>query len=241
MDLFAEDAIVVDPAVVEATRDIRQAEIVPARELAATAAVVVGCGAIGSFLARNLAHLGVAHITLIDPDVVSIENLSLQGFSEDDLGRSKVLALRHSIAQINSGVHAHCWDRPFELAAMKVAREHRRVAVFCCVDDIEVRAAIHGVVRRRCTIFVDGRMAALVWRVLTVDDWDDDYYETTLFRKSEANVLRCTAKGTVFTAAMPAAQMGTQLMLHIKGAQVADGTLRKDIVGNLFTTTLEAT
>jgi molybdopterin-synthase adenylyltransferase len=240
MDLFAGDAAD-NPAVVETTRDIRQAEIVPVAELAKTAAVVVGCGAIGSFLACYLAHLGVVHVTLIDPDIVSIENLSLQGFSEDDLGRAKVMALRYSIARINSGIAVHCWEKPFELAAMKPAREYPRVAVFSCVDDIEVRAAIHGVVRRRCSLFVDGRMAALVWRVLTVDDWADGYYETTLFRKSEANVLRCTAKGTVFTAAMPAAQMGTQLMLHVKGMRVADGTLRKDIVGNLFTTTLEAT
>jgi hypothetical protein len=130
-------------------RNIRQAEIVPQVELERVSAVVVGCGAIGSWLARFLAHLGVPHFVLVDPDTVTTENLGLQGYEARDLDMPKA-----------------------------------------------------------------GAMA-------------------------EAHVLRCTARGTVCTAAAPALQMATQCMLWLKGQRTCDGNLARDVEGNLLATTFE--
>jgi molybdopterin-synthase adenylyltransferase len=222
-------------------RNIRQAEIVPQEILERVAAVIVGCGAIGSFLGQFLAHMGVPYFVLVDPDTVSDENLALQGYRPRHLGLNKAHALAAEIVDINDNADVKVFDCPFDKAQLAaVPAMYDRLAVFCCVDDIELRGRIFRMVRRRCKLFVDGRMGALVWRVITVDAWPDLYYLDTLFARSEANVLRCTAKGTVFTAAAPALQMGANLMLWIKGCTVADGGLRQDVEGNLLATTFEA-
>jgi molybdopterin/thiamine biosynthesis adenylyltransferase len=221
-------------------RNIRQAEIVPQDELERVAAVVIGCGAIGSWLARLLAHLGVTYFLLADPDSVDHENLALQGFPASDLGRNKAEATAEMALEVNPACRADFAAERFRRDHLKlIPRAYGRVAVFACVDDIEARAFLYRATRGKCALYVDGRMAALAWRVLTVDDPGDDHYETTLFKSSEANVLRCTAKGTVGTAVAPANQMAVQLMLHLKGCTTFDGNLARDVEGNLLATTFE--
>ena len=59
---------------------------------------VVGVGGLGSFVALELAHLGVGHVTLIDPDRIELSNLNrLIGATPDDVGRYKVDVFRELI------------------------------------------------------------------------------------------------------------------------------------------------
>jgi hypothetical protein len=220
-------------------RGARQLDIVPAEELARTAVALVGCGAIGSHLARFLAHLGVPHLTLIDPDSVAPENLALQGFAEADLGRAKAEALADTVGAVAPLTTVRTVVARFNRGQLGgVPPELSRRVVCSCVDDIEVRGQIHAATRDRRDLWLDGRMTALVYRVLTADDLaSDKYYRTTLFRRDEAPEVRCTAKGTVFTAAAPALAMGTQLLLHLKGGTTAAGSLERDLEGNLLTQT----
>ena len=53
--------------------------------------IVVGCGAIGSFLVSLLARMpGVTRITLIDPDTYHHSNLRSQNIFPGDVGEPKV-------------------------------------------------------------------------------------------------------------------------------------------------------
>ncbi len=70
-------------------------------------AVVVGCGALGSFHASALARAGVGRITIIDRDYVEPSNLHRQWlFEESDAAEAlpKAAAAQQHIARINSGV-----------------------------------------------------------------------------------------------------------------------------------------
>src|SRR5579863_6317077 len=70
-------------------------------------AVVVGCGALGSFHAAALARAGVGRMTLIDRDYVEPSNLHRQWlFEESDAvdALPKAAAAERHIAGINSGV-----------------------------------------------------------------------------------------------------------------------------------------
>ena len=72
-------------------------------------AVVVGCGALGSFHVAALARAGVGRITVIDRDYVEPSNLHRQWlFEEADAAEAlpKAAAAERHIARINSGVHA---------------------------------------------------------------------------------------------------------------------------------------
>ena len=70
-------------------------------------AVIVGCGALGSFQAAALARAGVGRITIIDRDYVESSNLHRQWlFEESDASEAlpKAAAAERRIAAINSSV-----------------------------------------------------------------------------------------------------------------------------------------
>src|ERR1022692_3237858 len=70
-------------------------------------AVVVGCGALGSFHGAALARAGVGRITLIDRDYVEPSNLHRQWlFEEADAVEAlpKAVAAERHIARINSSI-----------------------------------------------------------------------------------------------------------------------------------------
>ena len=78
-------------------------------------------------------------------------------------------------------------------------------AVFCCVDSISARAAIWRSAGTACRFWCDGRMLGEVIRVLSVADGAGrTHYSGTLFNQSEAQVGRCTARGTIYTAVIAA-------------------------------------
>src|SRR5579883_3651388 len=68
-------------------------------------AVIVGCGALGSFQAAALARAGVGRLTIIDRDYVEASNLQRQIlFTEADAAdsRPKALAAASRIAEFNN-------------------------------------------------------------------------------------------------------------------------------------------
>jgi len=72
-------------------------------------AVVVGCGALGSFHAAALARAGVGRITVIDRDYVEHSNLHRQWLCEEadaEEALPKAAAAERHIGRINSGVCA---------------------------------------------------------------------------------------------------------------------------------------
>jgi molybdopterin/thiamine biosynthesis adenylyltransferase len=62
---------------------------------------IVGCGGIGSAVAEQLVRLGVRRFTLVDPDVLSLSNITrVYGSTPSDVGRPKVDVLSDLIRQI---------------------------------------------------------------------------------------------------------------------------------------------
>src|SRR5215469_15723787 len=70
-------------------------------------AVIVGCGALGSFHAAALARAGVGRLTIIDRDYIEASNLHRQFlFEEEDAAMAlpKSAAAARRIARINSAI-----------------------------------------------------------------------------------------------------------------------------------------
>ena len=55
---------------------------------------MLGCGAIGSSAAMQLARLGASHFCLYDDDVVEEPNIGVSQYNINDLGLQKVDALK---------------------------------------------------------------------------------------------------------------------------------------------------
>lgn len=61
--------------------------------LAQATVAVVGVGAVGSEVARNLAALGVGHIRMVDPDAMNPENVHRHALGMNSTGYAKVVGL----------------------------------------------------------------------------------------------------------------------------------------------------
>jgi sulfur carrier protein ThiS adenylyltransferase len=188
----------------EQNRFVRQQDLVPRERLASLQATVIGVGAIGRQIALQLAAVGTPRVQLIDFDRVDLTNITTQGYLAADVGQLKVDAAGNAMQQIDPTVQVQTVCDRYR------ARHQIGAAVFVAVDSIDARAAIWRSAGRRCRFWVDGRMLGEVVRVLTVsDEVGRDHYPTTLFRQSEAQPGRCTARSTIY-----AANIAAGLMLH---------------------------
>lgn len=97
---------------------------------------VVGCGGLGSWVAVALARMGVAALTLIDPDIFDRSNAPRQFAFANDLGRSKAHSLARNLqphmtnAGLVRGIAASfeeaCGRLPTGLAALFVGVDNNR-------------------------------------------------------------------------------------------------------------------
>ena len=99
---------------------------------------IIGCGAVGSTLAENLARFGLTKITLHDFDTVEPKNIANQMFTAEDIGSLKVDALARYLQRINPmikndlTVNTEGWKPTTKLTGH----------VFLCVDSIDLRREI---------------------------------------------------------------------------------------------------
>lgn len=193
-------------------RTERYRDLIPPERLTACACTVVGVGAVGRQVALQLAAMGVGAVQLVDHDVVEEVNLGPQAYLEADVGRPKVGATAELMRRLNSAVR-------IEAVQERFARTQEMAPVlFCCVDSIATRRHIWGAVSGRVDLFVDGRMAAEVLRVLTVTDARSrERYDGTLFAAEEALREGCTARATVYCASVAAGLMVGQLARWLRG------------------------
>ncbi len=66
--------------------------------------VILGCGAVGSWVADGIARLGGKRFTLVDPDSVALSNLNRSLFDVSDVGLHKTVAVARSLRRVNETV-----------------------------------------------------------------------------------------------------------------------------------------
>lgn len=98
---------------------------------------IIGCGAIGSLLGDTLARMGLTKITLYDFDTVESHNIANQIFTESDLNKPKVQALRERMLAINPDMESDLVIQPHGYTSQRLSGY-----VFLCVDSIDLRRAI---------------------------------------------------------------------------------------------------
>ena len=208
-------------------RFLRNASLIDQEAINRQPVAIAGVGAIGSHLAEMLTKLGVRNFTLIDPDEVDTINLSTQGFAESQIGQLKVEAVEDRLKQINPAVEV-------QHGAVHYHRDliPPHAAVFACVDSMPARRQIF---RDFCehdwAVFFDGRMAAESLRVFCIDRSLDatQTYRASLFPSHEAYREGCTARATIYCAAMAAAILCAQYKRWAMG-QLPDHHIHFDLL-----------
>jgi adenylyltransferase/sulfurtransferase len=70
-----------------------------------THALVIGCGALGCVISDHLTRSGIGTISIVDRDIVEIENLQRQVlFNESDIGTPKATSASEKLMKVNSDV-----------------------------------------------------------------------------------------------------------------------------------------
>lgn len=98
---------------------------------------IIGCGAIGSTVAENLARFGLTKISLYDFDVVEAHNIANQMFTQEDIGKLKVSAVAENLRKINPEIVG-------DLRIIEKGYVGQKLSgyVFLCVDNIDLRREI---------------------------------------------------------------------------------------------------
>ena len=109
------------------------------KKLNAAKVLVVGAGGLGSPVLLYLAGAGVGTIGIVDADVVSLTNLQRQVlYTEDEIGKSKVLCAKHRIEQLNADITINTYQlRLDEDNADEIISRYD--LVLSCVDNFSTR------------------------------------------------------------------------------------------------------
>lgn len=160
------------------------------QRIRASKALVVGAGAVGNEVCKNLGLLGIGKMVLVDHDKVSGSNLNRCAlFRPGDVGRSyKVRAVRRSLASIAPDTEVNAVAKPIQEAPLDVWDVD--VAVLCVDNDYARYFANTTLLSlgRRVPI-VSGAMARTFVEVRTavphetsclVCHWDEAYFQRVM-------------------------------------------------------------
>jgi molybdopterin/thiamine biosynthesis adenylyltransferase len=123
--------------------------------------LVVGAGALGTFVGLGLAYSGFRRCTFMDPDVVEVTNLNRQILLYDAIGQSKAqtLATRlNDFFRMNNRAEVAYFQRDTDLAPYDV--------VFDCVDNFETRIVLSEKCKGQGKILISGGTSAEAGQVV---------------------------------------------------------------------------
>ncbi len=124
--------------------------------LARSHVLVVGAGALGNEVLKNLALVGLGQITLIDFDTISNSNLSRSIlFRERHSGLSKATVAAAAIGEINPDCKIRAIDGDV-MSTIGLGLVRDVDVVICCVDNREARLWINRMCWKVSTPWIDG-------------------------------------------------------------------------------------
>ena len=96
---------------------------------------IIGCGAIGSWIAMQLVRQGLRDIELWDFDEIDSHNLTNQHYPRTHIGQPKVVSLRTQMRSVNPEARVIIHKEPY-------INQPLAGYVFLCVDSIDLRREI---------------------------------------------------------------------------------------------------
>ena len=192
--------------------------------------LIIGCGAIGSYLGVILAKMGVRRFTLFDHDKVELANVGVQNFDNLSLEKSKATELAAKITLIEPDAKIEVFKGKFK---GKDKRELKALSkadiIIPSVDNLPTRRKVWKLVKhmhnnkrfRHSRLYIDPRMGAEsfeIWatelgRGKTIMSKKD--YEISL--KGNIPDAPCGMKATPYTAPPLAGKIAVVINDWLKG------------------------
>ena len=161
---------------------------------------IVGCGAIGSSVATQLARLGGNKFYLYDFDKVGIENIGVSQYIDEDIGKSKVQALRshlwnidnHIISDITIGKFKNYQGKEDDILILGLDSMSARMKIVKLLAECPVKPAF----------VIDGRMGAEQYQQYIYDNITVKKYEKDWYSDEDSDPEPCTRKATSYCSNM---------------------------------------
>ena len=162
---------------------------------------ILGCGAIGSSTAMQLARMGANKFCLYDMDKVEDVNIGVSQYVLDDIGKSKVDALKGHLESIGVN-YINMYNERFtefypqgesDIAILgfdSMAARLQAVEALCSNPTIKPKHLI------------DGRMGAEHYQQYIFDKPTVSKYKKTWYSDNDGNPEPCSAKATAYCAFM---------------------------------------
>lgn len=134
-----------------------------------SSAIIIGLGGIGSWIALDLALLGVGTLILIDPDKLESSNLNRTLFRLDQVGSYKTLAIKELIAERRPDTIVLTFEETFY---PQLLEKYKVDFIFDATDNLATRSLISTQFSKTvstpyCKCGYDGFQATL-----TINDFD---------------------------------------------------------------------
>lgn len=190
--------------------------------LGASKVLVVGAGALGNEIVKNLVLVGVGSVLVVDFDTVELSNLSRCVFfrpEDEGRGKAEVLAERASAMSPATVVHGRSRD----IRSFGTGLAHRADVVVGGLDSREARLFVNRLAWRVGRPWVDGAMEALSG-VARVFRPPDSCYECTLTdadfeRLSHRQSCRLLSRDDLLEGKVPTTATTSSI---VAGAQVQE-------------------
>ena len=104
---------------------------------------IVGCGAVGNEVAKNLALLGIGRLDLYDFDKIEVHNLTRSVlFREGDVGSFKSEKAAARVHDLDPNIEVHSYNGDFwDTLSFDQAKSYD--SIICCVDNFEARIRLN--------------------------------------------------------------------------------------------------
>ena len=170
--------------------------------------LVAGVGGIGSNLVFQLARMCPNKIVMYDNDVVELVNMAGQLYSHNDVGRSKVDALRRMIRDYTNTQNVYAVTNLYDT-------NDKSDIMMCGFDNMNARKSFFeswlAHVRdlntdKSMCLYMDGRLSMDTLQIICIQGTDDynieRYQKEFLFTDEEAEHTVCSMKQTTYLACM---------------------------------------
>ncbi|MHA2027997.1 MAG: HesA/MoeB/ThiF family protein [Candidatus Kariarchaeaceae archaeon] len=156
--------------------------------------IVLGIGALGSFVATNLALTGIGKIVLVDYDTIEVSNLNRQLlFQQDDVGKNKAIVAAHKLQTLNSDIEITAFDKKMEEMPKNVIEG--ATLIVSCLDTFHGRRWANSLAIREKLPLVTGGMYAFLGQVQTIIPYKTSCFECQPLIPEEKLAQACSPLG----------------------------------------------
>lgn len=175
--------------------------------------LVVGCGAIGSKIVTSLIKLGLENITVYDFDKVEAHNIANQDFNINQIGMSKVNAIKDFATANEANIKVH-----EEKCSSDMIKSNIFHYAFIAVDTLEGRKELIDALTRNVSIelIIETRMGSDEVQINSLKGRQhyDSWLKTINFDKEMVEVSACGSPISFGLISDLSAMLAVNMLIH---------------------------